>query len=184
MPLPSVGLRRRNGIRQGRSTSLLRGSSCSRVRYGSRLAKKSLQDRTVPETAPWMCALRHQAKHCSVVRPGSAEDRHAWRRQGRQRGRLNSFCTGRRNRWKNRRQGNSESLPCVRSAERNAGRRICLGGSGNDADDEGTATGDPDDARLGDRRLAGRRCHQRVRGARLAAGPRRSARSRTSMNGA
>jgi len=69
----------------------------------------------------------------------------------------------------------------TRSAERNAGRRIRLGRNGNDADDEKTATGDPDAPRLGDRRVAGCRCHQRVRGARLAAGPRRPARPRARL---
>jgi hypothetical protein len=46
-----------------------------------------------------------------------------------------------------------------------------------DVDDEGKAASHPDVARLGDFGAAGGRCHSQVRGARLDAGPRRSART-------
>ena len=70
-----------------------------------------------------------------------------------------------------------ESPPCVLADGRNAkARGFAPGRSSFDADDERTAFPDPDAARLGDLRSAGGRRHQRMRGARLDAGSRRSAR--------
>ena len=61
-----------------------------------------------------------------------------------------ALCIGKRSRWKSPRPCNSESLLCVSSRNDRPGTRIRSGRSDHDADDERTAAGDPDTARLDD----------------------------------
>ena len=90
-------------------------------------------------------------------------------------------CTGKRNTWTSHSPCKSESRQCAKARNHRVDEWIRPGRSDLDADDERTAAGDPDTARMGHLGAAGRRGHPRMRGSWLDAGSRRPACARAGL---